>query len=227
MEFALRAEPRPSLAIKDSPKRFPVRRVYCVGMNYAAHAREMGNDPDRDPPLFFMKAPDTVVDAANPVDLAYPPATQNLHHEVELLVAIGKEAFALTPETATQCVYGYGVGIDFTRRDLQAAAKRMGRPWDAAKTFDGAGPCSAITPGTEPPHRPIWLSVNGKNRQLSNTEKMTWSVPELLVHLSALFVLRAGDLIFTGTPDGVGPVAVGDKIDAGIDGLGTLSVTII
>lgn len=226
MRFVFDVPERPHLPIAGREARFPVHRVYCVGMNYADHIREMGKDPDRDPPLFFMKAPDCIVDAAQPVDLPYPAATQDLHHEVELVLCIGEEARDLTPETAIDCLFGYTVGIDFTRRDLQAAAKAGGRPWDPAKTFDRAGPCAPIRQGGDLPQGAITLDVNGKRRQDGRLTDMIWSVPELLSHLSRLFTLRPGDLVFTGTPAGVGPVVPGDVITAAIEGLGSLEVTV-
>ncbi|MGJ3230410.1 MAG: fumarylacetoacetate hydrolase family protein [Oceanicaulis sp.] len=199
---------------------FPVRRVYCVGRNYADHAREMGSDPDREPPFFFTKPRDAVFSA----DAApYPPATEDLHYEVELVLALGGGGADLEPETAGSSVYACAVGVDLTRRDLQAEAKKTGRPWDMAKGFDCSGPVGALKPCRAMDAGAIALSVNGEQRQSSNLSQMIWSSAEILSHLSKLVKLEAGDLIFTGTPSGVGPVRRGDRIEARIDGLLPLS----
>jgi fumarylpyruvate hydrolase len=219
---------QPTLEIAGSPQRFPVHRIYCVGRNYEAHVREMGNDPQREPPCFFMKPADAVV--ANGAPVPYASRTSNLHHEVELVVAIGAGGRHITPRAALDHVFGYAVGNDLTRRDLQAAAKDKGWPWDVAKGFDHSAPITAIRTVTDAGHLSsgrIWLEVNGHTRQDANLAEMIWSVPEIIVELSALFELQPGDLIFTGTPAGVGPVQRGDSIVAGIDGLDTLRTTIV
>ena len=209
-------------------ERFPVHRIYCVGRNYAKHAREMGMDPDREPPFFFAKPADALV--ANGTPVPYPPRTANLHHELELVVAIGTGGRDIPLANALAHVYGYAVGLDLTRRDLQAAARDQGRPWDVAKGFDHSAPVSAIRPAAEmghPEQGAIWLDVNGETRQRANLSEMIWSVPEIVAELSTYFELRPGDLVFTGTPEGVGPVRRGDSLVGGIDGLETLRITIV
>jgi fumarylpyruvate hydrolase len=222
------AVPRPTVAIAGTGARFPVHRIYCVGRNYAAHAHEMGSDPTREPPCFFTKPADAVVANGSPV--RYPPRTSNLHHEVELVIAIGKGGKQIPLANAPDHVFGYAVGNDLTRRDLQAQAKEGGLPWDVAKAFDHSAPITAIRPVTDGGHLHagrIWLEVNGRGRQEANLSEMIWSVAEIIVELSTLFELQAGDLIFTGTPAGVGAVQRGDSIVAGIDGLDTLRTTIV
>ena len=223
MRYVFDPEERASVALAGSEARFPVRRIYCVARNYAEHAREMGYDPDREPPFFFAKPADALVE--NGCDVPYPPRTNNLHHEVELVVAIGKGGRNIPVETAESHIYGYAVGNDLTRRDLQSLAKKDGRPWDTAKGFDHSAPISAIHRVDEVGHLRegrIWLTVNGEARQDGNLSAMIWSIPEVIAELSTLFELRAGDLIFTGTPAGVGPVKPGDVIECGIDGLDVL-----
>ena len=207
--------PTPSLPIVGDQRRFPVRRILCVGQNYAAHAREMGNDPTRQEPFFFSKPADAVVvDGADP---AYPSATENLHYEVELIAAIGEGGE----------VVGWGVGVDLTRRDLQAKAKEKGRPWDAAKGFDQSAPCGALTLNGPPdPAAPIALSVNGQTRQSGRLDDMVWTPDEILAKAGTLWTLKPGDLIFTGTPEGVGSLAPGDRVEATIAGLSPLSFTV-
>jgi len=205
-----------------------VHRIYCVGRNYAKHAREMGMDPDREPPFFFSKPADAIV--ANGTPVPYPPRTSNLHHEIELVVAIGTGGRDIPLDSALAHVYGYAVGLDLTRRDLQFAARDQGRPWDVSKGFDHSAPVSAIRPAAEmghPEQGAIWLEVNGEARQRANLSEMIWSVPEILAELSSYYELRPGDLIFTGTPEGVGPVTRGDSLVGGIDGLETLRITIV
>jgi len=219
---------QPTIEIAGGPQRFPVHRIYCVGRNYEAHVREMGNDPQREPPCFFMKPADAVVANGSPVP--YASRTSNLHHEVELVVAIGAGGRHMTLRSALDHVFGYAVGNDLTRRDLQAAAKDKGLPWDVAKGFDHSAPTSAIRTVADAGHLSsgrIWLEVNGHKRQDANLAEMIWSVPEIIVELSTLYELQPGDLIFTGTPAGVGPVQRGDSIVAGIDGLDTLRTTIV
>ena len=205
----------PSLPVVGQDRRFPVRRILCVGQNYAAHAREMGADPDRAPPFFFAKPGDALVsDGADP---AYPGETQDLHHEVELVCAIGPDGG----------IAGWAVGCDLTRRDLQAAAKANGRPWDASKGFDQSAPCGPLTLGSLPdPQGKIALSVNGVVRQSSRLSDMIWSPDEILVEAGRLWALQPGDLIFTGTPEGVGPLVPGDIVEATVDGLSSLGFTV-
>jgi fumarylpyruvate hydrolase len=205
-----------------------VHRVYCVGRNYAAHAREMGGDPTREPPCFFTKPADAVV--ASGVPVRYPPRTTNLHHEVELVIAIGRGGKQIPVSSALDHVFGYAVGNDLTRRDLQAQAKDAGLPWDVAKAFDHSAPIGAIRPVTDGGHVSsgrIWLEVNGTVRQDAQLEELIWSAPEVIAELSTLFELQSGDLIFTGTPAGVGALQRGDHVVAGIDGLDTLHTTIV
>ena len=206
---------------------FPVGRIFCVGRNYAAHAREMGNDPDREPPFFFAKDADAY--APDGAVIPYPPATRNYHFELELVVAIGAEGFQVTTEQAAGLIFGYAVGLDMTRRDLQQAAKEQGRPWDTAKNFPRSAPLSAIRPvgqGGMLRSASITLAVNGATRQSADIADMIWSVEETLAQLSALYELHAGDLVFTGTPEGVGAVQQGDVLDGTIEGVGTLHVTV-
>ena len=207
--------PAPSLPIIDEARRFPVRRILCVGQNYAAHAREMGADPSKPAPFFFAKPADAlVVDGADP---AYPSATENLHHEVELVVAVGEGG----------AIVGWAVGVDLTRRDLQSEAKVKGRPWEAGKAFDQSAPCGALTLGTLPdPDAIIELKVNGETRQSGRLSDMIWDPAGILAQANALWTVQPGDLIFTGTPEGVGPLVPGDRVEARIDGLAPLSFTV-
>jgi fumarylpyruvate hydrolase len=224
----LLAVPQPSVEVASSHVRFPVHRIYCVGRNYAAHAREMGMDPEREPPCFFSKPADAIIPNGAPVP--YPPRTADLHHEIELVVAIGKGGRQIPLSTALDHVFGYAVGNDLTRRDLQAAAKDKGMPWDVSKGFDCSAPISAIKPAAEIGHLSsgrIWLEVNGQSRQDANLAEMIWSVAEIVAELSTYFELQPGDLIFTGTPAGVGPLRRGDSVVGGIDGLDTLRTTIV
>ncbi len=217
----------PVVAIRGSELGLPVHRVYCVGRNYAAHAREMGADPDREAPFFFSKPADAVM--FNGRSIPYPTMTEDLHHEVELVVALHGGGSSMTPEQARKAIYGYAVGIDFTRRDLQAEAKSKGRPWDTAKGFDFSAPVSAISPLSEVgfiERGAIRLSVNGEERQRGDISDLIWSVPEVIAALSGFYRLCPGDLIFTGTPSGVGPVQPGDVVEASIDGLQTLRLSI-
>lgn len=206
---------------------FPVRRVFCVGRNYAEHAREMGSDPEREPPFFFCKPADALVPGGGRVD--YPPMTNDLHHEIELVVALGRSATAVLPGKALDTVFGYAVGIDLTRRDLQHTLRTAGRPWELGKAFDQSAPISPISPAAAIGHvaqGEIWLRVNGEERQRGDVSSMIWSVPLLIAALSEYFTLMPGDLIFTGTPAGVGQVSRGDKLIGGVQGLGELSVQI-
>lgn len=228
MRYVFDLGERPSAALAGSEARFPVHRIYCVARNYAEHAREMGYDPEREPPFFFSKPADALV--KNGGEVPYPPRTGNLHHEVELVIAIGKSGRDIPVEDAESHIYGYAVGNDLTRRDLQSLAKQDGRPWDTAKGFDFSAPMSAIHRVDEVGHPragKIWLSVNGETRQEGDLAAMIWSVPEIIAELSTLFELKAGDLIFTGTPAGVGPVKPGDAIECGIDGLDVLRHRIV
>jgi fumarylpyruvate hydrolase len=206
---------------------FPVRRVYCVGRNYAEHAREMGHDPDRDPPFFFGKPADALVIAG--ADAPYPPATRDLHHEIELVVAIGRQASAIDAGNALDHIWGYAAGIDLTRRDLQAEAKKLGRPWDMAKGFDFSAPIGDLAPASRIGHPTagrLTLTVNGATRQQGDIADMIWSVPEAVAYLSGFVTLMPGDLIFTGTPAGVASLNRGDRLEGKIEGVGSVGTTI-
>jgi fumarylpyruvate hydrolase len=207
---------------------FAVRRVYCVGRNYAEHAREMGHDPNAEPPFFFGKPADALVIEGG--DSPYPPATTDLHHEIELVVAIGKEGAAIAPGAALDHVWGYAAGIDLTRRDLQAAAKKAARPWDMAKGFDFSAPISRIFPTASlghPKAGKLTLKVNGEVRQEGDIADMIWDVPNLIANLSGFVTLKPGDLIFTGTPAGVAAVVRGDRLEGEIEGVAKVRTTIV
>jgi len=228
MTYVIPAPAQTSVEVFGSSERFPVHRIYCVGRNYAAHAREMGMDPEREPPFFFSKPADAIVPNGAPVP--YPPRTGNLHHEIELVVAIGAGGRDIPLADALAHVFGYAVGNDLTRRDLQFAAHEKGLPWDVSKGFDRSAPVTAIRRAAEVGHLErgrIWIEVNGERRQQADLSEMIWSVPEIVAELSTLFDLAPGDLIFTGTPAGVGPVQRGDSLVGGIDGLETLRTTIV
>lgn len=225
MAFAIAPPPRPSVPVQGGDP-FPVRRIYCVGRNYAAHAREMGHDPDREPPFFFMKPADAV--SMDGSALPYPPATADLHHEIELVVALAGGGANIPEEQALAHVFGYTVGLDMTRRDLQAEAKAKGRPWDTGKGFDQSAPIGALRTVADighPNDARIWLTVNGESRQDGNINQMIWNVAETISYLSGLFHLQAGDLIFTGTPAGVAAVGPGDRLEGAVEGIATLSVS--
>ena len=218
----------PSLPVTGDIRRFAVNRIFCVGRNYADHAREMGHDPDREPPFFFMKPASAIL--ADGKDMTYPSLSNDVHHEVELVVAIAKGGVNIPSQNALEHIYGYGVGLDMTRRDLQGEAKKMGRPWDTGKAFDQSAPCGAITPVVQwghPDKGSVTLLVNGEIRQEGDLNQLIWNVPDVIASLSSLFTLEPGDLIFTGTPAGVGPVKKGDVLEAKIDGLPTLNTKII
>jgi fumarylpyruvate hydrolase len=226
MDYAIDFPKTPVLPVAESKKAFPVGRIYCVGRNYAEHAREMGHDPDREPPFFFMKPADAIVQ--NGATIPYPQVTKDLHHEIEMIVAIGKGGANISVEKALDHVFGYGVGLDMTRRDIQGEAKKMGRPWEMGKAFDNSAPCTALKPVTmvgHPTKGAIWLKVNGEVKQKGDLADLIWNVPETIAYLSRLVTLQPGDLIMSGTPAGVGPVQRGDKLEGHVDGLGDLTVT--
>jgi fumarylpyruvate hydrolase len=206
---------------------FPVRRIYCVGRNYAEHAIEMGHDPDREPPFFFQKNPDNLVPGGG--TFPYPSGSADVHHEIELVVALSGGGEDIAAGDALGLVFGYAVGLDMTRRDLQGEAKKLGRPWEVGKAFEKSAPCGPIVPASRighPSSGAIRLAVNGKVAQRGDLAQMIWKVPEAIAHLSRLFRLAPGDLVFTGTPAGVGPVHRGDRLEGHIDGVGDLAVTV-
>jgi len=214
-----------TLPIEGRPEAFPVRRILCVGRNYAAHRREMGGD-DRDPPFFFAKPADALVQPGQ--DVAYPQVTKNLHHEIELVVAIGKAGADVPVDRALDLVFGYAVGVDLTRRDLQAAAREKLQPWEASKGFDQSAPMSPIRRWSGPPPQGrIAISVNGAVKQDAVVADMIWNVPEIISEASKLWRLMPGDLIFTGTPEGVGAVVKGDLMKGGVDGIGEFAVRVV
>lgn len=226
-DYVFPPPPQPAVRIRGEVALFPVRRIFCVGRNYAAHAREMGGDPTREEPFYFTKPADAVV--ASGATIPYPPGTENFHHEMELVIALGKAAFRVTPEQALATVYGYACGLDMTRRDLQLAARDKGRPWDFGKAFDNSAVISDIVKASgcgHPARGAIRLAVNGTERQSSDLADMIWAVPEIIAHLSRFYRLQPGDLIYTGTPEGVGPVTPGDRLDGSIAGIGEISLTI-
>jgi len=218
----------PTLSIDGSDQLFPIHRIYCVGRNYADHAREMGHDPDREPPFFFQKNPDTIV--KNGEQFPYPDKSSNVHYEMELVVALSKGGKNISESDAIDCIYGYGVGLDMTRRDLQGEAKKLGRPWEVGKSFEYSAPCSNISPASQigyPSDGRIWLKVNGELKQEGNINQLIWNIPETISYISGLFTLAPGDLIFTGTPAGVGAIQPGDVMDGGVDGVGEISIRVV
>lgn len=229
-QFIFEPHPQPHADIAGQDSCFPVRRIFCVGRNYAAHAREMGFD-DREPPFFFTKPNDALV--KNNSNVPYPPITENLHYEIELVLAIGKDGSNISPEDAKDYIWGAGVGIDLTRRDQQIAHREKGRPWDWGKAFDNSAPLAPLVPCAEMTAEQrefssgrIWLSVNGEMRQDADLSDLTWDVSHIIAFCSQSVALRQGDLIFTGTPSGVGAVTAGDVLKGGIDGLGEIEITL-
>jgi fumarylpyruvate hydrolase len=232
MKYVFEPEQQIAVPVIGRDEQFPVRRVYCVGRNYAAHAREMGFDPDREPPFFFCK-PDNSVVVVKPGTtgtIAYPPGTSDYQHEIELVVAIGKSGSNISVEQAPDYVFGYAVGLDMTRRDLQIKSRDKGRPWELGKAFDQSAPISSIYPVAafgHPKNQAISLMVDGTQKQKSDLSNLIWSVPEVVMHLSQFFTLQPGDLIYTGTPEGVGKVIAGQTMLGEIEGLGQLHVNVI
>jgi fumarylpyruvate hydrolase len=224
--YVITPPPRATIAVTGTDKTFPVRRIWCVGRNYEEHIREMGQDV-REPPFFFSKPADAIVpDGGN---VPYPPLTKDMHHEVELVVALKSGGRNIKLERALDCVFGYGVGIDLTRRDLQIASRDMKRPWEIGKAFDASAPCGPLQPAAKighPSKGRIALRVNGKVRQDGDLAQMIWKVPEVIAKLSEMVELAAGDVIMTGTPSGVAATVVGDKLECEIAGIGQLTVTI-
>jgi fumarylpyruvate hydrolase len=226
MSYAIEFTGPITLPVAESNAAFPVGRIYCVGRNYAEHAREMGHDPDREPPFFFMKPADAIVMSG--ATIPYPQVTKDLHHEIEMVVAIGKGGSDIPVEKALDHVFGYGVGLDMTRRDIQGEAKKMGRPWEMGKAFDNSAPCTPLKTVAmvgHPEKGAVWLKVNGKVTQKGDLAEMIWNVPETISYLSKLITLRPGDIIMSGTPAGVGPVKAGDKLEGHVDGVGDLTIS--
>ena len=226
MTYAIEFAGITTLPVAESNQAFPVGRIYCVGRNYAEHAREMGHDPDREPPFFFMKPADAIVMSG--ATIPYPAITKDLHHEIEMIVAISKGGKDIPVEKALDHVFGYGVGLDMTRRDVQGEAKKMGRPWEMGKAFDDSAPCTPLKTVAmvgHPANGVITLKVNGVVKQKGDLSEMIWNVPETIAYLSKMITLRPGDLIMSGTPSGVGPVQRGDTLEGHVDGVGDLTVT--
>jgi fumarylpyruvate hydrolase len=224
--YVIAPPPQAAIAVAGSDKMFPVRRIWCVGRNYVEHIREMGQD-ERAPPFFFAKPADAIVPDGGIVP--YPPLTKDMHHEIEMVVALKSGGSNIKPEKARDCIWGYGVGIDLTRRDLQIASREVKRPWEIGKAFDASAPCGPLRPESEighPSKGRIALKVNGTIKQDGDLNQMIWSVPETISKLSDMVALAAGDIIMTGTPAGVGALVPGDKIECDIEGVGTLRVTI-
>ncbi|MFZ6762806.1 fumarylacetoacetate hydrolase family protein [Pseudoroseomonas sp. WGS1072] len=225
-DYVIAAPPAASVPVQGGGS-FPVRRIFCVGRNYAEHTREMGGDPTREQPFYFTKPFDAVVTGG--ADTAYPPATSDLHHEMELVIAIGTGGKDIAESAALKHVWGYAAGLDMTRRDLQAQAKKTGKPWDMAKGFDQSCPIGPIVraEGVDPSRGRIELKVNGQVRQSSDLSKMIWSVPEIIANLSRLVTLAPGDLIMTGTPEGVAAVVRGDVLEGEVEGVGTVRTRLV
>jgi fumarylpyruvate hydrolase len=225
--FVINPPPVTALPVRGTKQLFPVRRVYCVGRNYAEHAIEMGHDPNKEPPFFFQKNPDNLVYGTG--EFRYPAVTKDVHHEIELVAFLSKGGENIPVEKALDHVFGYAVGLDMTRRDLQTEAKKMGRPWEVGKAFEDSAPCGDIVPASEighPDAGAIWLKVNGKTVQQGDLNQMIWKLPETIAYLSGLFRLAPGDVIMTGTPAGVGPVKRGDVLLGHVDGVGDLEVKV-
>jgi fumarylpyruvate hydrolase len=225
--YVVQPLPVPTLPVQGSDKLFPIHRVYCVGRNYAEHAIEMGHDPSKEPPFFFQKNPDNVVtDGAFP----YPSKSSDVHHEIEMVVALSKGGSNIPVESALDHVFGYGVGLDMTRRDLQGEAKKLGRPWEVGKAFEASAPCGPLVPASEighPTEGEVSLKVNGEVRQTGNLNQLIWKVPEMISYLSGLFTLQPGDIIMTGTPAGVGAVVRGDVLEGYVEGVGKIEIRVV
>jgi fumarylpyruvate hydrolase len=216
-----------TLPVQGSDKLFPIHRIYCVGRNYAEHAIEMGHDPSKEPPFFFQKNPDNIVTDGK---FPYPSATSDVHHEIEMVVALGKGGANIPVEAALDHVFGYGVGLDMTRRDLQGEAKKLGRPWEVGKAFEASAPCGPLVPASEighPTSGAVTLKVNAEIRQQGDLNQLIWKVPEMISYLSGLFTLQPGDIIMTGTPAGVSAVKRGDVLEGFVEGIGTIEVVVV
>jgi fumarylpyruvate hydrolase len=216
-----------TLPVQGSDKLFPIHRIYCVGRNYAEHAIEMGHDPSKEPPFFFQKNPDNIVTDGK---FPYPSATSDVHHEIEMVVALSKGGTDIPVEAALDHVFGYGVGLDMTRRDLQGEAKKLGRPWEVGKAFEASAPCGPLVPASEighPTSGAVTLKVNAEIRQQGDLNQLIWKVPEMISYLSGLFTLQPGDIIMTGTPAGVSAVKRGDVLEGFVEGIGTIEVVVV
>lgn len=227
MGYVIDPPAQATLPVKGSDDVFPVHRIYCVGRNYAEHAIEMGHDPDKEPPFFFQKNPDNLLAGA---DFPYPPASSDVHFEFEMMVALKSGGRDIAVDDALNHVFGYGVALDMTRRDLQGEAKKMGRPWEVGKAFEHSAPCSALVPASEighPAAGKLWLDVDGERRQDGDLNQMIWKIPEMISYLSGLFTLVPGDIILTGTPAGVGAVKKGNVLRGAVEGVAKLEVTVV
>jgi len=227
MTYVFDAPLQPVVPVRGTNDAFPVRRIYCIGRNYAAHAVEMGHDPNREPPFFFQKNPDNI-DVSG--ECPYPPKTKDLHFEIEMVIALGRGGTNISIDNALDHVWGYGVGLDMTRRDLQGEAKKMGRPWEIGKAFERSAPMTPLIPASEighPHSGAVTLKVNGELRQQGDLNQMIWKTEEMIAYLSEHFTLAPGDLIMTGTPAGVGAVQKGDVLEGSVEGVGSLTVTIV
>jgi fumarylpyruvate hydrolase len=216
-----------TLPVQGSDKLFPIHRIYCVGRNYAEHAIEMGHDPSKEPPFFFQKNPDNIITDGK---FPYPSATTDVHHEIEMVVALSKGGTNIPVESALDHVFGYGVGLDMTRRDLQGEAKKLGRPWEVGKAFEASAPCGPLVPASEighPTSGAVTLKVNAEIRQQGDLNQLIWKVPEMISYLSGLFTLQPGDIIMTGTPAGVSAVKRGDVLEGFVEGIGTIEVVVV
>ena len=225
--FTIDTPPVVALPVAGTDAKFPVRRVYCIGRNYAAHAVEMGHDPDREPPFFFQKNPDNLDTSG---EFPYPPQSSDVHHEIEMAVMLKSGGNNISIESALDHVYGYALSLDMTRRDLQGEQKKMGRPWEIGKAFERSGPCGPLFPASDIGHPNkglVQLKVNGKVTQTGDLDQMIWKVPEMISYLSDYFELAAGDVIMSGTPSGVGPIIKGDVMEVEIEGVGSLKVTVV
>ena len=226
-KFVIDPAPQVCLPIRGSNETFPVRRIYCIGRNYADHAIEMGHDPNKEPPFFFQKNAQNVDTSGT---FPYPPQTSDVHHEMELVVALKSGGADISLENALEHVYGYGLGLDMTRRDLQGEAKKLGRPWEVGKSFEKSAPMSELVPASETGHLDqgrICLKVNGEIKQDGDLNQMIWKVPEMIAYLSRFYDIAGGDLIMSGTPAGVGPIQRGDKMECEIEHLGTMTIEVI
>jgi fumarylpyruvate hydrolase len=226
-DYVVQPAPIATLPAQGSDKLFPIHRIYCVGRNYAEHAIEMGHDPSKEPPFFFQKNPDNLVTDGK---FPYPSQSSDVHHEIEMVVALSKGGTDIPAETALDHVFGYGVGLDMTRRDLQGEAKKLGRPWEVGKAFEASAPCGPLVPASEighPTSGAVTLKVNGELRQQGDLNQLIWKVPEMISYLSSLFTLQPGDIIMTGTPAGVGAVVRGDVLEGFVEGIGKLEVVVV